>query len=139
MDVSVSVVANLPTDAISLYLRSFTFRKSCLQRRNTMLANLISRSIFTGVGITQSVLRRAGRPGFDSRQRNIIFFSPASRPTLGPNQPPIQWVPGALSPGVKRLGREADRSLPCSAEIKKGGSTYTYTPAYVFMAQCLIN
>jgi hypothetical protein len=23
-------------------------------------------------------------------------------------QPPIQWVPGTLSPGVKWLGREAD-------------------------------
>jgi hypothetical protein len=26
---------------------------------------------------------------------------PASRPALGPTQPPIQWVPGVLSPGVK--------------------------------------
>jgi hypothetical protein len=25
-----------------------------------------------------------------------------SRPALGPTQPPIQWVPGVLSPGVKR-------------------------------------
>jgi hypothetical protein len=37
----------------------------------------------------------------------------------GPTQPPIQWVPGALSPGVKRPGREADHSLPASAEVKK--------------------
>jgi hypothetical protein len=28
----------------------------------------------------------------------------------GPNQPPIQWLPAALSPGVKRPGREADTS-----------------------------
>jgi hypothetical protein len=27
---------------------------------------------------------------------------------LGPTQPSIQWVPGVLSLGVKRLGREAD-------------------------------
>jgi hypothetical protein len=34
-------------------------------------------------------------------------------------QPPIQWVPGALSPGVKRPGREVDHSPPASAEVKK--------------------
>jgi hypothetical protein len=42
-----------------------------------------------------------------------------SRPALGPTQPPIQWVPVALSPGVKRLGREADHSPPASAGVKK--------------------
>jgi len=25
-----------------------------------------------------------------------------SRPGLGPTQPPVQWVPGVLSSGVKR-------------------------------------
>jgi hypothetical protein len=34
-------------------------------------------------------------------------------------QPPIQWVPGALSLWVKRLGREADHSPPISAEVKE--------------------
>jgi hypothetical protein len=29
---------------------------------------------------------------------------------VGPTQPPLQWVPGALSVGVKRPGREADGS-----------------------------
>jgi hypothetical protein len=33
-----------------------------------------------------------------------------SRPALGPIQPPIQWVSGALSLGVKLPGREADHS-----------------------------
>jgi hypothetical protein len=32
----------------------------------------------------------------------IFLFSTPSRPTLGPTQPPIEWVQGALSPGVKR-------------------------------------
>jgi hypothetical protein len=45
----------------------------------------------------------------------------------------IQWVPGALSSGVKRSGREADHSPPTSAEIKKMW-IYTSTTPYVFMA-----
>jgi hypothetical protein len=53
---------------------------------------------------------RTGRPGFDPRQRQRIFLlASASRPTLGPTQPPVQWVPGALSPGVKvRPRRDVD-------------------------------
>jgi hypothetical protein len=47
------------------------------------------------------------------------LFSTSSRLALGPTQPPIQWVPGVLSPGVKRQGREADHSPPTSAEVKK--------------------
>jgi hypothetical protein len=35
--------------------------------------------------------------------------------------PPIQWVPEALSPGVKWPGRETDNSPPSSAEVKNGG------------------
>jgi len=41
-----------------------------------------------------------------------------SRPALGPNQSPIQWVPWALSVGVKEPESEADRSPPSSAEVK---------------------
>jgi hypothetical protein len=32
----------------------------------------------------------------------IFLLASASRPALGPIQPPIQWVRGVLSPGVKR-------------------------------------
>jgi hypothetical protein len=49
-------------------------------------------------------------------------FTTVSRPALGPTQPPIKWVPGALSVGVKRLGREADHSPPSSAEVKNARS-----------------
>jgi hypothetical protein len=45
-------------------------------------------------------------------------LSSVSRPALGPTQPPVQWVPGILTPGVKtRLGRDADHSPPSSAEV----------------------
>jgi hypothetical protein len=40
----------------------------------------------------------------------LRIFSKSSRSTLGSTQHPIQWVPGALSPGVKRQGREADQT-----------------------------
>jgi hypothetical protein len=40
-------------------------------------------------------------------QTNMYFlFTPA----VGPTQPPVQWVPLALCPGVKRPGREAESS-----------------------------
>jgi hypothetical protein len=47
------------------------------------------------------------------------IFSTSSRPALGSTQPPIQWVPGAFSPWLKRPGREADHLPPASAEVKK--------------------
>jgi hypothetical protein len=58
--------------------------------------------------------------GFDSRRGlGIFLFTNASRTAQGPTQPPIQWVPGALSLGLKRSGREADHSPPYSAEVKE--------------------
>jgi hypothetical protein len=57
----------------------------------------------------------------------IFLLTTASRPTLGLTQPPIQRVPGALSMGVKQPGREADHSLPSSAEVKNEWS-HTSTP-----------
>jgi hypothetical protein len=58
--------------------------------------------------------------GFDSwRGLGIFFFATMSGMALGPPKPPIQWVPGALSLGLKQLGCEADHSLPSSAEIKE--------------------
>jgi hypothetical protein len=52
----------------------------------------------------------------------ILLFSTASRPALGPTQPPIRWVPEAIYPGVKRPRREADLSPPSSAGAKNGGA-----------------
>jgi hypothetical protein len=57
------------------------------------------------------------------------LFSTSSRPALGPTQPPIQWVLGAFSPGLKQHGREADHSPPADAEVKKMW-IYTSTPPH---------
>jgi hypothetical protein len=72
--------------------------------------------------------RMIGGLGFDSRWGlGIFLFTTASGTVLGPTQPPIQWVPGVLSLGVKRPGPEADHSPPSSAEVKNKWS-YTSTP-----------
>jgi len=43
-------------------------------------------------------------------------------------QPLIQWVPEALSLGVRRPGREADNSPPSSVVVKEGVELYLHTP-----------
>jgi hypothetical protein len=66
---------------------------------------------------------------FDSRRElGIFLFTNASRTALGPTQPPIQWVQEIPSLGVKRLGREADHSLPSSAEVKEWLELYRHSP-----------
>jgi hypothetical protein len=58
----------------------------------------------------------------------IFLFTTAFRTALEPTQPPIQWVPGALSLGVKQPGREADHSPPSSAEVKEWVELYLHSP-----------
>jgi hypothetical protein len=49
----------------------------------------------------------------------IFLFATASRTAPEPTRPPIQWVTGALSIGVKRPEREAAHSPPSNAEFKE--------------------
>jgi hypothetical protein len=79
---------------------------------------------------------RARRPRDRSssagRVKNFLL-STSSRPALESTQPPIKRVTQALSPGVKRQGRETDHSPPTGAEVKK---MWIYTSAlpYASMA-----
>jgi hypothetical protein len=70
--------------------------------------HILFRSIFSGIeepGYLSRYSDGLGRPGFDSRQRQEIYFSStASRPALETTQQPIQLVRGALSPGGKAAG-----------------------------------
>jgi hypothetical protein len=82
---------------------------------------------YSGIAQWYSAGLRAGWLGFDSRQGLAIFlFTATSRPVLGPTHPPIQWVPGALSLGVRPPKREVDHSSPSSDEVKNAWS-YTST------------
>jgi hypothetical protein len=67
-----------------------------------------------------------------------VWVPVVSRIHSSPQRPdrlwgPIQWVPGTLSPVVKRQGREADHSPPTISEVKKMW-IYTSIPLYAFMA-----
>jgi hypothetical protein len=65
---------------------------------------------------------------FESRQGLRIFlFTTVFRPALGPTWPPIQWVPGAFSLGIRQPGGEDNHSPPSSAKVKNVWS-YTCTP-----------
>jgi hypothetical protein len=50
------------------------------------------------------------------------------RPALGPTQLSVQWLPVALSLGVKRPGRETDHSPPSSTEVKECVELYFHSP-----------
>jgi len=70
------------------------------------------------------------------QELGIFHFITKSRLALGPTQPPVQWVPEALSLGVKQLGYEADHSPPSSSEVKNVWS-YIATPPVCFSGMVL--
>jgi hypothetical protein len=100
------------------------------------LVRHFGKSPWKGKSRHSSVVKRVaavwmvGVLGFDSRRVLGIFLSTtASRTALGPTQPPVQWVPGALSMGVKRPGCESDDHLPpSSAEVRDCVETYLHSP-----------
>jgi len=55
---------------------------------------------------------------------------------LLPTHPPIQWVLGALSEGVKLLGREADHPLSFSTEVKNAWGYISITHKFHGVVLC---
>lgn len=68
---------------------------------------------------------------FDFR-RIKLFLSSWKRPDRLCVPPTLEWESMALSPGIKRRGREADHSLPTSAKVKSEWRNIS-TPPYAFM------
>jgi hypothetical protein len=126
--------------------RTFQSWRTCLPAHETCHTRLrVIKFIVRQVPVEQQQARsaHASRTVTSKNCRldslNIIFlFATASRTVLEPTQPPIQWVLGALSLGVKRPGSEADYSPPSSAEVKNAWSYTSTPPKYVFMAWCLV-
>jgi hypothetical protein len=80
-----------------------------------------------GTALGYRLDERGSRVRFPSGAGNF-HLTTASRIALGPTQPPIQWVSGVISLGVKRSGREADHSHPSSAEAKEWVELYVHSP-----------
>jgi hypothetical protein len=84
-----------------------------------------SRDGSVGIALGYGLYYRGSRVRFSAGAGN---FSLHQRVQNGPTQPPVQWVPGALSLGVKRSGREAHHSPPSSAEVKEWVELYLHSP-----------
>jgi hypothetical protein len=57
----------------------------------------------------------------------ISLYTTASGTALGPTQPPIQWVPGTLSLGVKRPGVKLTTHLHLVPRLKISGAIHPLT------------
>jgi hypothetical protein len=69
-----------------------------------------------GPGSSVGIATGYGLDGSGMESRWGRDFPHLFRPSLGPNQPPVQWVPG-LSRGTKRPGRDTGPSPPSSVEV----------------------
>jgi hypothetical protein len=71
--------------------------------------------------------------GYGLDERRVGVRAPVGSKTFSsPRRPDrLSGPPGALLPGIKQPGREADHSPPASAEVKKT-LAYTATPPYAF-------
>jgi hypothetical protein len=107
---------------------------SCLLHASFLLGSVSAVKQFGNINPSDRLRtgRPRGRSSCPGGGKNFHFFM-SPRPPPGATQPPIQWLPGARSPAVKRPEREANHSPPSSAEVKKM-LIYTSTPTYVTMA-----
>jgi hypothetical protein len=78
--------------------------------------------------IVQPVARRYTAWAIRWKYCLFMDWTTASSTALGPTMPPIEWIPGDLSLGVKRPRRVPDHSPPCSVEFKNA-CRYTSTPS----------
>jgi hypothetical protein len=112
----------LITDMLLINFRRQTYWESRISFKKIPLMAIKKIQKYSGL--------RAGRErGQNSRLGRVKNFNLSKSST----QPPIQWVPGALSQVVKRRRRETDQSPSTSVEVKKTW-VYTSTPSYVVMA-----
>jgi hypothetical protein len=96
---------------LDIYTSSYTINSLCDYVLYKLLL-VLNGGPGSSVGIATGY--RLDGPGIESQL--VRDFPRLSRLALGPNLPPVQWVPG-VSRGKVRPGRAADHSLPSSVEV----------------------
>jgi hypothetical protein len=74
------------------------------------------------------------RGSMSGRGGRIFPLASVSKPALWPTQPPVQWVPGALSPGLKRGRGMTLTTHPHLVPRSRTSRSYTSSPPSAFMA-----
>jgi hypothetical protein len=122
-------LGNCPIGQFGKAVLATLFNQSQNTTRNKHLLafrNRTCKGVRDGIATSYGAGRPRGRSSSPGTVKNFLL-SRSSRTALRPTQPPFQWVPGALSTGVKRSGREFYHSPPTSAEVKNMW-IYTSTP-----------
>jgi hypothetical protein len=119
-------------------LMKFGMNNMPLEASRHLCFNILPPILGAGIAQWYSAGLRAGWSGvrFPGGAGN---FSPHHCVQTGSGAHPASYPMGTRDsfPGVKRPEREADQSLPSSAEVKNAWS-YTSTPQYAFTVLCLI-
>jgi hypothetical protein len=105
----------------------------------------LSISLTTQIGLGTPISQSVKRLDYGLGDRDIgvpfpteiFLWSVTSRPV--PTHPHIEWIPVAVSLGMKRWGCKADHSPTSNALVKNGGAMGLLPlPPYVFMASYLV-
>jgi hypothetical protein len=78
--------------------------------------------------------RRGDRSSIPGRGEMIFPLASVSRPALGPTQSPVQWVPGVLTPGLKRDRVVTLTTRPHLVPSSRMSRGYTSSSPSAFMA-----
>jgi hypothetical protein len=89
----------------------------------------ITKSFGSSVSIV-SDYRLEDRDSILARDKGFFPLASVSRPALRPTQPPVQWVPGVLSPGLKRGRRVTLITHPQIVPRSSMTTNYTSFPPW---------
>jgi hypothetical protein len=98
-DKQIQVVQGTGQTGVGVW-RTLQVNRLCLSAQKRYLAQISMPEPGSSVG-TVPDYGLDGRGSIPRQRQRIFPLTSLSRPALGPTQPPVQWVPGALCPGVK--------------------------------------